>query len=800
MFKNHFKIAWRNIRKNRLYSLINIFGLTIGITCCILIGVYIFDELSYDRFNTRANRIVRVTAESGSGGTVSQFAQTGTKVGPQFSRSFPEIEAFVRLMKSQRVMAYGDKLFTEKNFLYADPSFFKIFSFSFVAGDMEQALSSTDKIVLTQSGAKKYFGNEGAVGKILKVNDKNFSVSAIVKDVPGNSQIQFDYIVAFNNLKAASTEQWGTANYITYLLLRNKQDIDKVQQKIAAYMKTDAVRNEYRAVWSDYLTYHLEPLLRVHLYSSMNGLEPNGSITYVYILGIIALLILSIACVNYTNLATAQAAGRSAEIGIRKVMGALKYQLFVQFIGESLLVISIAVIAAFLLSTQLFPVLNNITGKHLTPAVLLEAKPLLYIFIGTLIVGFAAGAYPALILSGAVIISILKTGFRFTSAGKGLRKSLIVFQFVISVFLIIATIVILQQLNFIRNKNLGYDKQRILEVPVDSRVRSDYYTIKNRVSLLPQVQSVTGAHSSPVLVEWGDGITTDNGHDKINLSINAIPVDLGFIKTFNMQIIAGTDYTTDDLKQLEAGNRNKHPEYAYILNETAAKKIGWSSQQAIGKKLSVGESRPGFVKAIVKDFNFQSMHESIGPLMLFLDTQFVRRMFVKISGNNVPGTIQQIEKIWKGHVPYRPYEYRFLDDEFKSLYDTEQRAAQLFSIFSSLAILLACLGLFGLAAFTTVQRTKEIGVRKVLGANVRNITVLISKDFLKLVMIAAVIAFPVAWLVMNKWIESFAYRIDISIWVFIGAALTALLIALITVSFQVVKAAMANPVKSLRAE
>ncbi len=800
MLKTYLKIAWRNIRKNKLYSIINLIGLTIGITCCILIGVYILDELNYDKFNTNADRIARITMEYGTGGTTQYVAQTGTKAGPQFKRTFPEVEDYTRLMKYPRVIAYEDKIFTEQNFLYADPSFFKIFSFPFVDGSTATALDENNKIVLTQSAAKRYFGNENAIGKILKVNDKDFSVSAVAENVAGNSQIQFDFVIPFNNLDASKTEEWWTANYITYLLLHSKNDINKVKQKITAYMKQPEIRKEYGAEGSDYLAYNAEPLTWVHLHSKLDGLEPNGNITYVYILGVVALLILIIACVNYTNLATAQANGRNAEIGIRKVMGAFRLQLFAQFIGESLLITFIAVLVALLLSAQLLPMLNSITGKHLSAATIFQLKPLILVLAGLLLIGFAAGIYPALVLSGAKIIKILKTGFRFSSKNTGLRKSLIVFQFVVSVFLIVATIIILGQISYIRNKNLGYNKDHILVLPIDNRVRQDYYALKKQVSLLPQVGSVTGAYSSPVFVQWGDGITVDNGHGKINLSISAIPVDIDFIKTLGMKIVAGSDFTPADLQQLQQSNKTDHPQYTYMLNETALKKIGWTTQQAIGKQIGVGEYRQGIVKAVVKDFNFQSMHEPVGPLMIFLDTQFVRSMFVKISAGDLSHTIAQIKAIWKERVPYRPFDYSFLDDEFNNLYKTEQHTAQLFSTFGGIAILLACLGLFGLAAFTTVQRTKEIGIRKVLGASLSNITLLVSKDFIQLVSIAILIAAPVAWLAGSKWLQSFAYRISMQWWMFVIAGIIAVAIAVLTVSYHAVKAALANPVKSLRTE
>lgn len=795
MIRNYFKIAFRNLAKNKLYAFINLFGLTLGITCCILIGAYIFDELGYDKFHVRADRIVRTSMEYSTGGSVEKYAMVGTKAGPQFKRTFPEVEDYVRVMKYPRVIGYGDKLFTEENFLYADTSFFKIFSFAFVEGNSAGALNRNDKIVLSQSAAKKYFGKEEALGKVLKVNDKNFSVSAITEDVPGNSQVQYDYVIAYNNLSAAATEQWWTANNITYLLLRDKEDIVKVQQKITAYMKTGEVREEYGAEGNDYLTYNLEPLTDVHLRSTLEGFEPNGSITYIYILAIIAVLILAIACANYTNLATAQAVSRNAEIGIRKVMGALRYQLFIQFICESVLIAIVAVMAALLLSTQLFPVLNTITGKQLSAFLLFGWKSLLFLFMGTGLIGFAAGAYPAILLSGSGIVKILKAGF--SMSGRGLKKSLIVFQFAISVFLIIATTVIVQQISYIRSKNPGYDKEHVLALPIDSRSKLDYEGLKNEVKLLKDVNSVSGAYSSPVQVLWGDAINADNGQEKISLSINAIPVDLDFIETLGIKLAAGSDYTRADLQQLMENNSGQ---YAYMLNETAVKKIGWTPEQAIGKTISVGEARPGVVKAVVKDFNFQSMHEPIGPLMLFLEPQWVRNMYLKISGHHIPATLRQIQAKWEARIPYRPFEYRFLDDEFNNLYTAEQIIAKLFAVFSSIAILLACLGLFGLAAFTTVQRTKEIGVRKMLGASVSGIVALLSKDFAKLVLVASLIAFPMAWLAMTRWLQGFTYRVDISGWVFVAAASGALLIALITVSFQAIKVALANPVKSLRTE
>jgi putative ABC transport system permease protein len=799
MFKTYLKIALRNIRKNKLYSFINIAGLAMGIVCCILIGLFISSELRFDRFHKNAGRIVRATMEYSSGGIVNKVALTGTKVGPQFKRTFPAVEDYVRTMKFPRIITYKDKQFTEKQFYYADESFLKIFSFPLVKGDAATALATDDKVLMTESAAKKYFGTTDVIGKVIRIGDKkDFIISGVAKDVPRNSQIQFDFVVNFTNLDASKNEIWWTANYITYFLLHDKNQLAGLQQQIAAYMKTDAVRKEARMAGNDYLTYQLEPFTKVHLHSSLEGFEPNGSITYVYVLAIIAILILIIACVNYTNLAIAQSVNRSGEIGIRKVMGAYRMQLFTQFIGESMLITLIAMILALLISIQLLPFFNDVTGKHIITADLLSAGTLLTILATGFVISLIAGIYPALILSGSIIIKILKQGFSFSSKGTGLRKSLIVVQFVISLFLIITTVIILQQISFIRHKNLGYDKDHVLVIPVNFPTPAQYDALKDAVKLLPAVKNVSGAYGVPTFVTWGDGINADNGTQKVSFSITAMPVDLDFLKTMNMQLVAGSDYTPADLQLMDTSNNGKNFLYTYMLNETAVKMIGWTPEQAIGKIVDRGT--PGIVKGVIKDFHFASMHEPVGPLMMFMDKGFVRNMFIKVQGTDIATLISQVEKIWKDRVPNRPFEYRFLDEDFNSLYKTEQRTAKLFTAFAGMAIMLAALGLFGLAAFTTTSRTKEIGIRRVLGANIFDITANISKDFIVLVCFAIIITTPLAWLASGKWLQDFAYRIHIQSWVFIASAITILLITLATVSFHAVKAALMNPVKSLRTE
>jgi len=795
MIKNYFKIAWRNLRKNRLYTFVNIVGLTAGIVSCLLIGIYIKNELSYDRFNENADRIVRVTMDYSLGDAAQKIAVTGTKVGPQFKRTFPSVVDYVRLDKIARIVGYKDRLFQEKNFLFADPSFLKIFSYKLIKGDAATSLNDPGKIVVTETAAKKYFDTEDPIGKVLKVGDKNFVVSAIAANIPSNSQIGFDFIVPFYNLSAAKEpENWWTANDITYLLLKSGSQTGQLQQQITAYMTT-VDKTELKMAANQHLTYHLEPLTSVHLHSNLPAVyDPNGSIVYIYILTAVAVLILIIACVNYVNLSIAQSAGRSAEIGIRKVLGAAKQQLFKQFVGESLLVSAIAAIFAFGLAIFLLPYFNQLSGKQFQLNSLLDPVILSCLLALSVVIGFSAGAYPALLLSGIKLVKILKSGFSFTS-GQSVRRSLIIFQFIISIFLIITTVVILQQLSYIRNKDIGYNKSNVMVLSVDYKMQPQIDGLKKAIRAIPGVESVAAANNEPINVMWGDAIKTKDGK---GLTVNALPMDEDFIKTMQLKIVAGSDFNQTDVLQIDTTNNNKNFHYSFMLNESAARALGWTPEQAIGKEISRYYS--GKIKAVVKDFNFKSFHDPIGPLLIFLDHFQTEDIFVRIAGNTTESTKQAIEKLWKARVPSRPFDYKFLDEDYDALYRAEQRTAGVFTTFSVLAILLACLGLFAVTAYAVVQRTKEIGIRKVLGANISGIILLISKDFLVLIIIAGAIASPIAWYISHKWLQDFAYRISIHWWVFIAAGAASLLVAGLTVSIQALKAALANPVKSLRSE
>src|SRR5258708_8921090 len=555
MFKNYLKLAFRHLARKRVFSFINIFGLTVGLTSCILIGLFIADELSFDTFHTNAARIVRMTMDfkKGASSPIQTFT-TGTKPGPQFKRTFPEVEDYTRTVVSRSLISSGLTRFTENRLLYADPSFLKLFTFTFLKGDAN-SLAQKENTLLTASAAKKYFGTTDVLGKILQLdNAQNYRISAVLSDPPSNSQLQFDFITSFNNLDAANREEeWFTANYVTYLLVKEDSHIPVLQQKINAFMESPQARKEAGLESGDYLHYNLELLTKVHLYSPLDGFTPNGSITYVYVLTAIALLILVIACFNYTNLAIAQSASRTGEIAIRKVLGAAKGQLFTQFTGESLLITFIALILAVAVSTQLLPAYNGLTGKTLLVSDLLRFGPLLSLFIAGLFIGFLPGAYPALVLTNTRLINILKSGFRITGGNGGLRRTLIIGPVVSSFCLIITTIVILQQMSFIRNKKLGLDRDHVVVVPIGYHLHNRYAAIKTAIKSIPGVESISGSYNLPISAEWGDDLVADNGRGKVRLSITAIPADLNYLTTMNMQLVAGSDFTMADLPANTAG-------------------------------------------------------------------------------------------------------------------------------------------------------------------------------------------------------------------------------------------------------
>ncbi|GGI56905.1 ABC transporter permease [Winogradskyella haliclonae] len=800
MIKNYFKIALRNLKKNKLYTTINIFGLSIGLAACLLILLYVSSELTYDSFHEKSTNIVRATMEYKASNEVNYAAVTGTKVGPEFSRRIPSVEDYVRTYISSGNIIYKDKSFAENRILFADPSFFNIFSFQLVQGNAANVLDASNKIVLTESMAKKYFGMVNPVNQVINAFGRDFIVSGVCKDVPKNSQIKFDFVTQFLNLNNnVKREQWWSANWITYLLLNDTAEIAKVEQQVNEYMSTDLVRKEARLNEGEYLKYNLEPLLDVHLKSELAGFEPNGSLTYIYVFVIITVLILMIAIANYTNLATAQSTTRSAEIGVRKVMGASKKQVFFQFISEATTITIISTIIALGISVLFIPYFNNITGQSFTRMELLQPIPVFLLLLFSTIVSVLAGLYPALILSNSKVISILKEGFRSTGGNNLLRKSLIVGQFAISVFLIIFTLIIIQQMNYVQSKDLGYDKDHVVVLPIRGNMLNNFSSIKEAFEQVEGVKSVTASYETPEFVNWSDGIHAADENGEHDISVNAMPIDLDFIKTMGMELVAGRDFITTDFALMDTINTdNKEYRQPYLINETLAKRIGWSPDEAIGRTISNRADGP--ILGVVKDFHFSSLHDPIGPLLFFLNRNFSRNYIVRISGADVKNTLTSLESTWMSRISDKPFDYHFLDQDYDALYESEKRSSLLFSVAAGLSVLLACLGLFGLVAFSIVQRTKEIGIRKVLGANLGNIMLLVSKNFLILVVIAVAIASPFAYWASKNWLQDFTYRIEPQLQIFVIAGLVTVIVTMITISYHSLKAANANPVNALRSE
>ncbi|MEO1032502.1 MAG: FtsX-like permease family protein, partial [Bacteroidota bacterium] len=767
---------------------------------CLLILLYISSELTYDSFHKKSNHIVRATMEYKLSNEINYAAVTGTKVGPELTRRLPSVEDYVRTYISSGTIKYEDKSFTENRILFADPSLFNIFSFQLVQGDAVDILDASNKIVLTESMAKKYFGSADPINQVINAFGRDLIVSGVCKNPPKNSQIKFDFVTQFLNLNNnVKREQWWSANWITYLLLNDSAEIVNVEQQINAYMSTDLVKKEARLDEGDYLNYNLEPLLDVHLKSDLAGFEPNGSLTYIYVFVLITILILMIAIANYTNLATAQSTTRSAEIGVRKVMGASKKQVFFQFISEATTVTVISTIIALGVSVLCIPYFNDITGQSFSRMELIQPLPLFMLLIFSVVVSALAGLYPALILSNSKVISILKQGFRSTGGNGLLKKSLIVGQFAISVFLIIFTLIVIQQMNYVQSKDLGYDKDHVVVMPIRGHMLRNFSSIKEAFEQVNGVKSVTASYETPEFVEWSDGINAVDENGEHDISVSAMPVDLDFVKTMGMELVAGRDFITSDFALMDTINTdNRDYREPYLINETLAKRLGWSPEEAIGRTISKRVDGP--ILGVVKDFHFSSLHDPIGPLLIFLGRNFSRNYMVRISGTDVKNTLAGLESTWSARISDQPFDYHFLDQDYDALYESEERSSLLFSVAAGLSVLLACLGLFGLVAFSIVQRTKEIGIRKVLGANLGNIMMLVSKNFLILVAIAVVIASPFAYWAAKNWLQDFTYRIEPQLQIFVIAGLVTLVVTMITISYHSLKAATANPVESLRTE
>ncbi len=811
MFKNYFKIAWRNLMKYKFISFINLFGLTVGLTCCLLILTYILNELSYDKYNKNADNIYRVTRSfNNDDGVVSLNLST---VSPPFGyylpTDFPEIEKMTRLLNYGTVpLRYKDKLINEQNVYFADENLFDLFTVNAIKGNPKTALKDPFSVMLTEETAKKYFGNEDALNKVLRANNQfDLKVTGIYKAFPSNTHVHPNMLVSFNTLRDSAVygeenlrTNWSNNSFFTYIMLPKDYNIERMKSRFPAFLDKH-MRYEYNGKQpSKYTKLNLQKLTDIHLYSHTDyEAEPNGDIKRVYIFSAIALFILLIACINYMNLSTARSALRAREIGIRKVIGARKKELITQFLSESVLLTWAAIFIAFALLNIFLPSLNKVSEQGLSLNILMKWQVLVPLFLSPFIVGAISGLYPALFMSSFQPVKTLKGLFNAQGSSISFRKVLVVTQFAISIILIITTMIVFQQLRFMQRAALGYDKEHILTLPYYSALNDRYESFRNTLLQNSNIKDVGRSSRIPtgrLLDGMGAFAPGTDSMTPVKADIRFVAADYDFIPTYGVHMVAGRNFSRD------YGTDTSN----FIINEAAVKAIGWKSpQEAVGKNFRYGFINNGHIIGVMNDFHFESLHQKITPLILIMPAvtpaqTFYNNLSVKISGNNIPVALATLKDTWQKYLPEVPYQYTFLDENFSKLYESEQKQGTIFTVFACIAIFIACLGLFGLSAFAITQRVKEIGVRKVLGANVSSIVTLLSKDFLKLVIVAAILAFPVAWYAMHNWLEDFAYRINIQWWVFIVAGVLAAFIALITVSFQAIKAAIANPVKSLRTE
>jgi len=811
MLKNYLKIAFRNLSKYKFISFINLFGLTVGLTCCLLILTYILHETSYDRYNSKADRIWRVTRSfNNKEGVVSlHLGAVAPPFGPLLKNDFPDIEQVTRILPAgNTTFHYEDKIFNEKYGYFAENNIFSVFDVNLTEGDRHNALNDPFSMIITREMARKYFGDADPINKFIRLdNQVNVRISGVFEPLPDNSHFHPQYMLSFNTLKdstiygeKALEHNWGNNAFFTYLLLPKDYPAKSLEAQLPAFVDRRMGDNYGPGTKpSKFTKLYLQRLTDIHLRSHLDEeMEQNGDISRVYVFGAIALFILLIACINYMNLSTARSTLRAKEIGIRKVSGAGRPELISQFLCESVLIGYLAFILAAGLTVLLLPSINDLTGLHLSVTSLLHPGIVIPILLTPVLVGLLSGAYPALFLSSFQPVKVLKGLFKAGSSTASFRKVLVVAQFSISIVLIISTAIVFEQLHYMQSASLGFNKDHIVTMDYNNGLDKSYEGFRSALLQDPHILSITRSSRIPsgrLLDEMGASTESGDSLRPVTADIKYVAVDHDFLKTYNIPIVAGRDYN----RSYGTDSNN------FILNVAAANVLGMHDpQKLVGRNFSYGNTK-GKVIGVMGNFNFESMHQQIIPMIFLMPTSAYGgntgfHLSVKLAGDDLNSSIAYLEKTWKHYLPEVPFEYTFLDEKFDELYRTEQQQGSLFTIFSGIAIFIACLGLFGLSAFTITQRIKEIGVRKVLGASTGSIVRLLSTDFLKLVAIAACIAFPIAWYAMRSWLGDFAYRIPIHWYVFLAAGFLAALIALVTISFQAVRAALANPVKALRSE
>lgn len=808
MLKNYFLIAWRNLRNNKAFSFINISGLAIGLATCLLILLYVKDELSYDRYNVKADRIYRVDGDLKFAGNHFILAVVPEPMGAAMKKDYPEVEEEVRFRGyGGMLVRKGNQNIQEDKVIYTDSTLFKVFTLPMIQGDPDHALAEPKSVVITERAAKKYFNSTDAVGKYLVVDDSiNLKITGVIRNVPEQSHFDYDFFISMNkSIQHWEDGDWLSNNFNTYVVLKKGTDARRLEARLPQMVEKYQVPVAQAVMHIDmdqftrsgnFIKYTLTPLTDIHLHSNKTAeLSANGNIRYVYIFSTIAVFILVIACINFMNLSTARSAGRAKEVGIRKVLGSTRQSLIRQFLMESMMVCFIALVLAVLIAITLLPLFNWLASKDLNPGLFGQPWLLAALLALTVVVGFLAGSYPALFLSAFRPAQVLKAKITTGFKSGWLRSTLVVFQFTISVILMVGTIVIYKQLSYIRNKNIGYKREQMLVLQNTNALGSQAAAFRDEVLKMNGAVSATMTGYLPT-ANWRTDYplfpvpTTDASRAA---SMQIWRVDENYIPTLGMQMVQGRNFSRDFPTDSTA----------IILNESAARLLGF--RDAVNKDLYSLDNFPKkdlthlHVIGVIKDFNFNSLREQVTPLAIRLGKEN-SRIAIRTATTNMPGLIARIENKWRAMAPSQPFNYTFMDEDFNNAYRAEQQTGQLFISFASLAIFIACLGLLGLAMFMAEQRTREIGIRKVLGASVGGILGLLTRDFLKLVVLSILVASPLAWWMMSKWLQDFAYRTSISWTVFAMATGAALVTAVATISVQAMKSAMANPVTSLRAD
>jgi len=797
MLKNYLKIALRHLKKHKGYSFINIIGLALGLACCVLILFFVQDELSFDRFHTDADRIYRVVFNGyAPNSPPDRFSSVSRPVGRVMREEYPEVEHLVRFNYWNPVVKHQGTYFYDDDVLFAEPELFDVFSFPLLKGDPATALREPNTLVLTETAERKYFGDEDALGRTLTLNDTlAFTVTGVLADFPHNSHFSADFFVSYQTLLDRQPEdQWLNIGTWLYLKLHEGVDAKAFEANI-----TDLIQRNYGDQLANLnlrTELVLEPLTEIYLYSDRGGqFGPTGDITHVYIFSAIALFVLLIACINFMNLATARSMERAKEVGVRKVVGSSRTMLIRQFLSESMVLCLLGLVIAAGLIAAALPFFNELAGKEIALGTLLSPGYAFGLLAVTLLVGLLSGSYPAFLLSGFRSIEVLKGHFRSSRRGALLRQGLVVFQFAISVALIACTALVFDQLDFMRNQDLGFDKEQVLVINAQglpNTVMSEQYkTAKNEFARSPAVRQVSASAVVPGRSPWLNLFTAEGLQENDSRRGEVVVADADYLDTYQIDVVAGRNLS-DAFETDEAE--------AILINEAAVGYLGWGTpQQALGKTIDFGGGERTVV-GVMHDYHHNSLKEALEPMLLFSNPPSFNFFSLRLDATDVSATMAQLETTWKSLFPGYTFETFFLDADFDTQYHGEQRLMRILGAFSSLAILIACLGLFGLAAFTAQQRTKEIGVRKVLGASVPGIILLLSKDFTRLVLVGFGVAVPVAYFTMDAWLDAFPYRIDIAWPIFLMAGLTALVIAWLTVSYQSIRAAFTNPVNALRYE